>query len=175
MINPETLSKLKKLSLFMENIVPKAVIEFYKETTRTVVAVDFNSLSRIRQEAMATQASLLVEEKEEPIASSPVPMTITVPDQNIFSDPSEKEPEQGLDGWELLREALNEIELQALAIILRGDGIKKFADQNNIMLEVLADGINEKAMDYIGDNLLDADLAIYEDYLEQVKGMVEEL
>jgi hypothetical protein len=40
------------------------------------------------------------------------------------------------------------------------------------MLEVLMDGINEKAMDIIGDNILD-DLEIYEDYKDQVKGMVE--
>jgi protein-tyrosine-phosphatase len=174
MINPETLGKLKKLGLFMENIVQRAVTEFYKEATKTVVTVDFNSLSRIRQEALATTASLMVEEKEEPIASVPVPMTIPAADQNIFSDPADKESEDGLDGWESLKDALSDSELQALAIILHGDGIKKFADQNNIMLEVLADGINEKAMDYIGDNLLDAELTIYEDYPEHVKGMVEE-
>ena len=52
--------------------------------------------------------------------------------------------------------------------------LKKFADSQGIMLEILMDGINEKAMDAIGDSLLDSDFAIYEDYIEQVKEMVEE-
>lgn len=79
--------------------------------------------------------------------------------------------------WESLKDALIENELIALDIILQDDNdingtIKQFADDNNIMLEVLMDGINEKAMDIIGDNILD-DLEIYEDYKDQVKGMVE--
>ena len=37
------------------------------------------------------------------------------------------------------------------------------------MLEVLMDGINEKAMDTIGDSLVDEEFTIYEDYLEEVK------
>lgn len=79
--------------------------------------------------------------------------------------------------WESLKDALIENELRALDIILQDDNdingtIKQFADDNNIMLEVLMDGINEKAMDIIGDNILD-DLEIYEDYKDQVKGMVE--
>ena len=35
------------------------------------------------------------------------------------------------------------------------------------------DGINEKSMDCIGDSLLDDEFTIYDDYIEQVKGMVE--
>jgi hypothetical protein len=36
----------------------------------------------------------------------------------------------------------------------------------------LVDGINEKAMDYIGDNLLDDEPAIYEDYFEKTRGLI---
>ena len=71
-----------------------------------------------------------------------------------------------------LKDALTENEVQALSLILRDDNIKKFAVDNNVMLEVLVDGINEKAMDYIGDNILDGELAVYDDYAEQVKIMV---
>ena len=35
------------------------------------------------------------------------------------------------------------------------------------------DGINELAMDYVGDSLMDEEHVIYEDYIEEVKGMVE--
>jgi hypothetical protein len=40
------------------------------------------------------------------------------------------------------------------------------------MLEVLVDQINEKAMDMIGDNLLDEEFALYKDYREQVKELI---
>ena len=37
------------------------------------------------------------------------------------------------------------------------------------------DGINEKAMDSIGDSILDDGFELYDDYREQVKEMVESL
>lgn len=173
MINQETLNELKKSGLFIEKIVSSAVTEFYREATRTVVKVDNASLARIRQEAVATQKSLIVEEQTEQIASVPIQTTLSLQSQNIFVDSSYNDSEPVSDGWKNLKAALSKIELQALAIMLQGENIKKFADSNAVMLEVLADGINEKAMDYMGDNILDDELAIYEDYKEQIKGMIE--
>lgn len=74
------------------------------------------------------------------------------------------------DSWAILRDALSETERTALAYLLNGgDDIKGFADEHRVMLEVLMDGINEKAMDTIGDSLVDEEFTIYEDYLEEVK------
>ena len=42
-----------------------------------------------------------------------------------------------------------------------------------MMLEVLVDGINEKAMDAIGDSLIDDEFVLYEDYINQVKELVK--
>ena len=39
-------------------------------------------------------------------------------------------------------------------------------------MEVLLDGINEKALDCTGDSILDDEAALYDDYREQVKEMV---
>ncbi len=55
------------------------------------------------------------------------------------------------------------------------DSIKQFAQKRNIMLEVLIDGINDKAMDQIGDSLLDGEFAFYEDYTDQIEGMVKHI
>ena len=41
------------------------------------------------------------------------------------------------------------------------------------MLEVLAEGINEKAADVVGDGILDNEFAFYEDYLEEVRKMLD--
>ena len=166
MVHPETLRKLTKSGIDIEKIVQSAVLKFYREATKTVVTVDNDSLARIRLEALATQEALIVEEQT---------------DQDVFADSSGDgsfaegipEPAPGADGWGSLKGALSESELRALTVVLRGGNLKQFADESNIMLEVLADGINEKAADFIGDNLLDDDFAVYEDYIEQIRRIAE--
>jgi len=73
---------------------------------------------------------------------------------------------------------LTQTELTALKIILTSpEAIKPFADENNIMLEILLDGINEKAMDTIGDNVLelcDNEIIIYDEYLQTITEAVTE-
>lgn len=88
--------------------------------------------------------------------------------------PSPQEPQ---NEWADLRDVLTEIERKALQLAVSGStgGIRKFADANGIMLEVLMDGINEKSMDCVGDSILDDDFEVYDDYTDQVKGMVESL
>lgn len=78
------------------------------------------------------------------------------------------------DEWKALGETLTETERQALRIILNDKtNLKQFADEQGIMLEVLAEGINEKASDMVGDGLLDNDFEVYEDYLEDVSKMLD--
>jgi len=94
---------------------------------------------------------------------------------NIQSEQLKEETTAQNDEWTELRTALTEIELEALRLLINGEsGLKTYADAHSIMLEVLMDGINEKAMDIVGDSLLEDEFTIYEDYIEQVKGMVEE-
>ena len=105
--------------------------------------------------------------------------------------------DSGSGPWEKFGETLNGTERKALAFALfrqtgdfsfpvktdrreeilfsQWENVKQFADSHGIMAEVLADGINEKAMDLIGDGLLDEEFVIYEDYVRQVKEMVEEI
>ena len=75
--------------------------------------------------------------------------------------------------WAVFMEALNATEREALSLILQGGAdIKAFADKNGLMLEVLADGINEKAADIIGDSILETGegITIYEEYRSRVRG-----
>jgi hypothetical protein len=77
------------------------------------------------------------------------------------------------DTWESLKNTLAKTEIEALSVVMNGEiELKRFADECGIMLEVLVDGINEKAMDSIGDSLLDEDFVIYDDYKEQVKELI---
>ena len=173
MMNHETAEKLQKCGLHIDKIVKSAVNEFYKEMTKIVVTVNSDSLARIRQEALKTQESLIVEEQTELANSSIFTVTQSLSDENIFADINDAESSFLSDSWTNLKHALTDIESLALAEILSGGSIKKFADDHNIMLEVLADGINEKATDCVGDNILDDEFTIYEDYENQVKGMIE--
>ena len=58
-------------------------------------------------------------------------------------------------------------------MVFEGGDIKAFADECGVMLEVLVDRINEKAMDFIGDNLMDDYFALYDDYKDQIKELVK--
>jgi len=160
MVHEETTRRLEKSGLFIEKIVPAAALEFYREATKTVVTVDHASLDRIRQEALVTQEALIVEENAQ------------MPEQSIFADAAEPEPVSTGSVWDDLKDALSQIELQALSVISQQGDIKAFADECGIMLEVLVDGINEKAMDYIGDNLMDEEFVLYDDYIENVGAII---
>lgn len=170
------IGKLNEIGLSLESIVNNAVMEFYREATKTVVNVDHEALSRIRQEAFTIQEKLIVPEQDELVVTAPTSLDFYQPAlKDVTSIPLPEEESASLsDSWEGLRNALSEIEAKALLIVmLRESDIKQFADEHGVMLEVLIDGINEKAMDFVGDNLLDDEFTIYDDYIEQVKEMVE--
>ena len=56
----------------------------------------------------------------------------------------------------------------------RATALKTFADQNQIMLEVLLDNINQKAVDYIGDVIMDTAgiPTVFDEYHELIKGVL---
>ncbi|WOO36022.1 TerB N-terminal domain-containing protein [Anaerocolumna sp. AGMB13020] len=174
----EALTKLKEADLSLEIMVNSAVEEFYKEETKTVVIVDKAALLRIKQEALLTQEKLIVpEQQKEIIPVIPAPKQLSlfdiVREDKPSIPPSDTEPVHIDSPWESLKKHLSDVEIKALSVVLQGETeLKKYADECGIMLEVLADGINEKAIDFIGDNLLDDEFALYDDYKEQVKELV---
>ena len=177
-VTHEAVGKLNKAGLSLEIIVSDAVVEFYKEATKTVVIVDHGALSRIRQEALVTQEKLIVPEQEkqfDPVISvqKSLNLSYTAMQDMPSMPPPEIEPTPVYDAWKSLKNTLTEIEIEALSVVLHGEiELKKYADECGIMLEVLLEGINEKAMDFIGDNLLDEEFVLYDDYKEQVKELI---
>jgi len=166
------IEKLRKKGLSLEKIICDAVSEFYKESTKTIVRVDRAALIKIRQEALATQEKLIVTEPGEQFAPAISPLGPTSTSLRDIPPPSD-EPLSAPDVWESLKNALTSLETEALSAVLGGETeIKKFADERGIMPEVLADGINEKAVDYIGDSLLDDQFVLYGEYIDQITKMV---
>lgn len=161
--------------IFLEKLIDDSVLEYYKEINKVVVSVSETSLSQIRKEAFHTQEKLIVPENEEITNTKEHELAHTTPMQ-IQESPilTFNESDSVPDDWANLKNTLNSTELNALSVILQNGNMKQFADEHSIMLEVLADSINEKAVDCIGDNILELDInvIIYEDYIENVMEMV---
>ncbi len=163
MINQATVQKFSMAGIDFEKIIVDTVNDYYKEINKVVVSVSENMLNIIRKEAFETQEKLIVPENDEPVVAT-----------EQITSLKEVAAELVLDGWTGFKNSLNDTEIRALLVILEDGNIKQYADENSIMLEVLADSINEKAMDSIGDNILelDIDMTIYEEYIENVKEIV---
>ena len=171
----------------LDHVIADAVARFHYDKTRTIVTVSRDNLTRIREEALGTQEKLIVQDEMD-ASRNVLPGSLSVSDvQGTLPEPLNTsagqsilpEPQATPDGWSDLRDVLNTTEHTALTILLNEDidiqaSIKSLADEKGIMLEVLADGINEKAMDHIGDNILEmADtMTVYEEYKEKIVKMV---
>jgi len=165
----------------LANEIEKAVAEFHHGLTRTVVKVDHENLVRIRSEALETQDQLVVSESElqaSVMETTPVPPTfpsgVTLSPIKKLT-PSEQDEPIALTmsysgGWSVLKSSFTDVEQRALSVVAAGGDLKAFADENGTMLEILVDGINEKAADCIGDSILELceDVYIYDEYREHL-------
>lgn len=188
-VTHEVAQILENAGSSLEKVVTEAVTEVYREATKTVVKVNVGNLQKIREEAYITQEKLTVLEEEEWSFAHSVEQKGTVhmvqdaEPESMPAAESEKSmliAESSMEGvqtgpWTELKQTLTKVELQTLAMLINGIAdLKAFADSQGLMLEVLADGINEKAMDAIGDGLIDEEFLLYEDYIEEVRKLVEE-
>ncbi|MDR0964247.1 MAG: TerB N-terminal domain-containing protein [Clostridium sp.] len=186
MLDPATQRDLLKKGIQIDELVTKSVTQYYRDLTQVVVSVDDTILERIRLEALKTQERLAIpdaiandlksedftkqsaDESESSMFDDDIDLPINtetigiIPSSNVTSDP-----------WQLLWTELSPNEREALAIFSKGKDIATFAQQSHIMPELLIDGINQKALDHIGDQLLDEDAHLYEDYQEQVKELLQ--
>ena len=149
--------------------INNGVAEFYKEKTKIVVNVSTENLMEIRIAANKTQEKLIVEENlSEKIVTEEIAtkgISETPPDITQGTTTSSI--------WQELKQALEQQEIQAIVAMLKNEQkLAVYAKSISIMPEVLADSINEKAMDIIGDNILDEELIIYEDYVPDLMEMI---
>lgn len=142
-----------------ETAIETTVAEFVKAMSRITVTIDTGNLDGIRKDARETQDKLLVPEDvailDEPKAPAPA---LTPP-----------APVTAGGGWDAFKAALSDAERRALCEAL-GDGARFFAvaDKEGIMPEILAESINEKAAEHIGDVVLGEDMAVYDEYRDKV-------
>lgn len=178
-----TIGSLKKPFLpfkILQATVEKAVDDFFNESTRTVVTVDSGNLERIRAEALGTQEALIVQEDEAEVEleaeveaeSEAESEADSVEAENRFEDTTSRDLPDAEDQWAVFKDALDGHEAQALELILAGGGlVRAFANGIGAMLEVLVDNINDKAMDIIGDSIVEVDgePRIYDEYVHHLR------
>ena len=164
-VDKTNLRKFQELGINdLQKFIEVAVLEFYKDLTRTEVKVDFGNLGRIRHEAFETQEKLIVPVDEE---APPLPLSMAKIDSPI----AEEECFAVNSIWEGFNKALSAVEKEALKLILYDGDIREFARSRMIMLEVLVEGINDKAADIVGDAIMDFDVEIevFDDYIDELR------
>ena len=175
-VGPSSINKASKLLLnytifprYLDNVIANAISDHFMDLNRIVVNVDINNLTRIREESQDTAEKLIVQEAE----TGEPPVAFTAPAFTAHIEPSlsvEVAPPVSPESpsvWATLKDSLTETERRALALALdSASEFKAFADSHGIMPEVLADSINEKAMDIVGDNILEFTdtIEVYDEY-----------
>ena len=134
-----------------------------REAARPKIEFDMSSLGRIRSDADAVMASLLIAEEpelEEPAHPEPeeVPAAAAVPAyEAVLPD--------GIPG-------LTPDETEFLRALLSGEPWKDLLRGKHLLPSMLADSINEKLMDVFGDVVIEfdgEDPVLVEDYEEELK------
>lgn len=159
---------LDVLGLSIPHIIEEACEEFTKLRAWRTVSVDPARLRRIRNDAVSTQEKLLVPEDEAPsvVASIEPVRAERIEAPEPLADTSCKRD----DCWTSFASQLTAIEHDALILALGGGDIERFALEHNVMLEVLVEGINEKALDATGDTIFESDetVTVYQDYIDDL-------
>ena len=158
----KTLKKLDQMKISLPRVIKICVAEFYALYTKKEISVDLSNLMKIREEAQNIQEKLIIPEDSEAFEKETIRDEIT---PLLASS----------DIWSNFIAELTQMEFEALTIILQNNDIKSFAREKGVMLEVLLDGINEKAADCIGDTILciEDKVSIYDDYTEKLTELLK--
>jgi hypothetical protein len=146
------------------------------------VMFDTSLFEKIRKDSTDIQEKLITENEnmlQEPTLNlkSELLTKTTHEEIAIASGNGESESE-----WIQFYEALTEANSNALKVLIDKDNIEKklaeVAKEQGVLLEVLMESINEIALEYLGDNVLDTcgiPPSIYQEYEYQVKNIFMEV
>ncbi len=164
--------------------VDAAIAEYYRESRRKTVTVDPSRLEEIRANARKTQELLLADAEadgpgEEEPAEEPeaVPPAAEKPPASPEAKPAAHPAQAAEDPWAAFARSLDETEKDAVRLALRDappDAFRTLSKESGVMPEVLADGINQKAIGTVGDDVMELSgrAAIFEEYREDLKRVI---
>ena len=163
--------------------IDAAIVGYYRQSQRKTVTVDSARLEAIRAGARRIQEKLLEGGEETglplqltPETEPPVPAELQIPHLPITA-PAIEPAEGGQDIWDAFARSLSETEKAAVRLLLRdasSDELLTFSKNNRVMPEVLADGINQKALDAAGDSILEFtdQIRVFEEYRDDLKRVI---
>lgn len=147
-----------------------------------VLEIDRSKFESIRRVSEEMQSALIIEEDNvlpdystqntvnNPVGPKTEENNIALPDETAYDDE-----------YLLFVNSLSYLEKQALLIIVDAHpellkNLNQLVIDNNDMLEAVIDRINEKALDYIADNVIEYSEVpvVYEDYIEGLKKVLQE-
>ena len=176
-IDPSYLKQRVKDPQALFKRIDNAILEYDREARRIVVTVDPKRVQRIRKNALKTQKKLTVGESRDSFQKS----SVSGWKAKELRPAKKRKPEAPeplpADPWASFVRLLDGTEFSALRMILGGVSVKnlrEFLKPKGRMLEVLADHINQKALDTVGDNVMEVSdkIEVFEDYKDDLKRVV---
>lgn len=167
-------------SLFTQ--IDAAIFEYYRGTQRKVITVDTQALKTIRANALMIQEKLIVADEEAPEPEQVIFASEIAPESEIPLEPepvleAENAPEPN-DIWEMFAQSLSDEERTAARMVLRGAATRELRDyliDSGMMLEVLIDNINQKAIDAVSDSVfeLSDEVTVFDEYKDDLKRVID--
>ena len=193
-MNLQEMIQIETIKFLQENKIPKRAFKKAKEKQdefeqEEKIEIVFNQeqFARIREKSEEIQKALIIEEDSEKenikeVASIQEKIGIN---NELGVETSEKSSEQidlKENSDDMIEENvfkkfaynLNPEEKEIIDVLLKKEDIEnkiiKIAQRQNEMLEVIISNINDKALETIGDTVIESDMSsIYEDYEEEIK------
>ncbi|MBQ7649692.1 MAG: hypothetical protein IJS15_01970, partial [Victivallales bacterium] len=133
-----------------------------EEEARPKIEIDLEHLDDIREDAIRIRDSLLVDEELDEAPETPAHDAPTVKQEALPQESNSQLP----------------IERRILRLLLDGESPDEQIKANRLMPSIVADSINEKFFDEIGDNIVECDndrLTLVEDYADDVRKLMDML
>lgn len=165
--------QLETLQYLQNTKIPKMTFKKKKEDTfeqEEKIEVVFNQeqFAKIREKSEEIQKALIIEEQpiEEKIEIKEVAKTII--------EIPQREEDTNTHVFKTFVYNLTQTEKEMIQVLLQKQDVEnkilQIAQKQNEMLEVMVSNINDKALEMIGDTIIESDMtAIYEDYENEIK------
>ena len=187
-MNLQEIIQIETIKFLEENKIPKMIFKKTKEKQdefeqEEKIEVVFNQeqFAKIREKSEEIQKALIIEENDEEIKNSVVREESNNNDKEINENKKDtigKTKEvaslQEENVFKKFAYNLNTEEKEIINVLLEKQDVEnkimQIAQSRNEMLEVIISNINDKALETIGDTVIESDMSsIYEDYEEEIK------
>ncbi|GHU67222.1 hypothetical protein FACS1894184_06660 [Clostridia bacterium] len=163
--------------------VNRTKAEAVEPETHVSVSVDFTSLDKVRNDADWVFGRLTADTIGDDEDTVDTDDSIDIYDNDVdvdvtIDEPSRKDGDSTLDPWQSFVAALTDAERSLVSAVLTdpspNQSLRKLAQLQGVMPAAFIERINSKALDYIGDSLIEdsSGIRVIEDYREELTAML---